>query len=92
MNFGSNLDKTYHLYVDTVIKRDFSFVIFVSAKVIRLINKFIPPDERYYLMDGTFKIVPRKFYQLLIISIEYKNDVSIKKNILLRMWAVIFYR
>lgn len=42
-----------------------------------LIDQNISPEERHYLMDATLDVVPDgNFYQLLIIHIEYKNDVS----------------
>lgn len=74
--FGRNLDETHELYVGTVEKATYSFTVFVSHKTIDLVEKNIPPSHRKYLIDGTFKIVPSQFYQLMIISIQFANDVS----------------
>lgn len=75
-NFRLTLEKSHVLYVGSVITDTYSFVVFASYKIIELIRRFIPSEERKYLIDGTFKIVPHVFYQLMVISIEYKNDVS----------------
>lgn len=75
--FGSTLDKR-HKYFGSVVKTLFAFHVFVSFTVIEMIKKHISKEQaqkRRYLMDGTFRVVPRKFNQLLIIAIEYKNDV-----------------
>lgn len=69
----------HDLYIDSIIEKDYAFHVFASYANIDLTKKHIPPGQRKYLMDGTFKIVPRQFSkngQLLIIAIEYKNDVS----------------
>lgn len=63
------------LYIDTVIEEKYSFTVFASKKVIDLVEEYINPEQRNYLMDGTFRVVPAMFYQLFIISIEYANDV-----------------
>lgn len=78
--FGKTLDKRHKLYFGSVVKTMFAFHVFVSFSVIDMIKKHITADKqqkRRYLIDGTFKVVPRKFNQLLIIAIEYKNDVRI---------------
>lgn len=75
--YGFNLRKTKRFYIDTVVNGKDFFTVFASHQVINLIRKFIATKDRRYLTDGTFKIVPlSKYYQLLIIHIEYKNDVS----------------
>lgn len=73
--FCETLDKSGRIHVVTVITDEYSFCLFASFKTIDFIKENI--DQRYYLMDGTFKIVPSQFYQLLIISIEFKNDVCV---------------
>lgn len=77
VEYGRTLDKRRPLYAGSVVKRNYAFHAFASFGVVDLIKKHIPPNERKFLMDGTFKIVPRRFRQLLIIAIEYNNDVSI---------------
>lgn len=78
--YGKNLNKSHKLYIDSVVEEKYAFHVFASISMIDIVKKYIPPPERIYLLDGTFKIVPRQFTkhgQLLIISIEFKNDVSI---------------
>lgn len=75
--YAFNLRKTKRFYIDTVVHGSDFFTVFASHQIIGLIEKFIAPKDRKYLLDGTFEIVPlTTFYQLLIIHIEYKNDVS----------------
>lgn len=75
--YGYNLDGSAPFYVDTVVKHQFSFSVFKSNSVIEIIKENINPTQRHYLIDGTFSCVPPGFYQILIISVEYQNDVSL---------------
>lgn len=73
--YAFNLRKTKRFYMDTVILEDSSyFTIFASYQAIDMIEKHIP-ENRNYLIDGTFKVATMGFYQLLIIHIEVENDV-----------------
>lgn len=76
--FGFNLRGTNPFYVDTKIAESgSSFTLFASFPIIEMIEKHIPTKDRKYLIDGTFDITPfGDYYQVLIIHIEYKNDVS----------------
>lgn len=75
--FRLTLDKDNNLYVGSVVKKNHSFIVFASHRIIEMTREFITPQSRKYLIDGTFRIAPRSFYQLIVISIEYKNDVSV---------------
>lgn len=76
-NFAYNLSNTDKLYIDTITTNTYCFTLFASMENIKLVDANIPPNMRNYSMDATFKIVPKsEFKQLLIIYIEYKNDVS----------------
>lgn len=78
--YGYTMNKRERFYVGSVIRTVFAFHVFASFSTIKFIKKHIAPEKRNYLLDGTFKIVPspsKLFSQLLLISIEYKNDVSI---------------
>lgn len=76
LKYGLNLRKTKRFYIDTVVNGSEFFTVFASHQIIGLIEKHIAPRDRKYMLDGTFKIVPlTDYYQLLIIHIEYKNDV-----------------
>lgn len=74
--YGSNLEDDGRFYIDTIVEDDYAFTVFASKYVIDFIQEHIPPNKRHYLMDGTFDSLPKEYYQLLIISIEYQNDVS----------------
>lgn len=84
--YGYTMNKRERFYIGSVIKAVFAFHVFASLSTINFIKKNIAPEGRNYLLDGTFKIVPspsKLFSQLLFISIEYKNDVSITRRIYL---------
>lgn len=74
--YGNSLKEDKKFYVDTVISKNHSFTVFACFRVIEMIKQHIDPKQRFYLLDGTFDIATKPFYQLLIVSIEYKNDVS----------------
>lgn len=79
--YGRTLDKRRPFYAGSVIKKNcYAFHVFASFGIIDLIKKHIPPSKRKYLVNGTFKIVPRRFRQLLIIAVEYENNVSTDMN------------
>lgn len=75
--FGLTLDNKNDLYTGTVIFDKDGFMLFKSQKNIDFVKQHIEGGQRNYLLDGTFKIVPNQFSQLLIICFEYKNNVSI---------------
>lgn len=62
-------------YINSELSNACSFHVFGSMKTIEFIKQNIDVGQRNYLIDGTFKVAPRNHYQLLIISIEYKNKV-----------------
>lgn len=77
--YGYTMNRSERFYVGSVIRTLFAFHVFASFSTINFIKKHISADKRNYLLDGTFKIVPtpsKLFSQLLIICIEYNNDVS----------------
>lgn len=74
--YGYNLEGDMQFYAGTVIENDYGFTIFISKFTMDFIENNIAPGSRHYLMDGTFDSLPGNFYQLLIITIEYRNDVS----------------
>lgn len=81
--YALNLRKSKPFYIDSVDGidpvdgKDSSFTIFASHQIIDLVEQHILPKDRKYLMDGTFDVCPIGcHYQLLVIYIEFKNDVS----------------
>lgn len=81
--YGYTSDGDFRFYIDTVLNKDYEFTVFGSQYTIEFIQKNIPPESRRYIMDGTFDKIPKYFYQLLIIAVEYQNDVSISVKPLL---------
>lgn len=94
-NFGQNLRKTEQFYIDTVqIEPNSAFTVFASHQLLNLVKKHVPFDEHFILMDGTFDVAPIGYYQLLVIYILYKNDVSFRKccnNSRLKIKIHLFY-
>lgn len=75
--YGRNLRNTEEFYIDTVqINPNSAFTVFASHQILNLVNKYVPFDEQFILMDGTFDVTPIGYYQLLVIYIKFKNDVS----------------
>lgn len=57
-----------HLQIDA----NFTNCIFSSAKAISLVMENIDEKDRFFLMDGTFRITPRGiFQQVLILHIQF---------------------
>lgn len=75
--YGYNLDITEALYIDDVDNDEYGFCLFASQSTINIVRLHIETKKRKYLIDGTFSCALKLFYQLLIISIEFNNDVSI---------------
>lgn len=75
--FGMNLINKDRLFLHGEVNENFSYQIFASIRTIDFIKRKIAAGQRRYLIDGTFKIVPKPFSQVLIISIEYRNNVSL---------------
>lgn len=74
--YGCTLDGQSQFYIDTVLNTNFAFTIFGSKLVMDLIKENIKPCERKFLVDGTFDCMPKYYHQLLIIAVEYKQNVS----------------
>lgn len=76
--YGENMRKTEDFYIGTVVNEPmYSFTLFGSMEAIKLIEKNIEPENRRYMLDGTFSIKPiGPYYQVLVIYIEVENDVS----------------
>lgn len=69
-----------NLYNYTHEENDFSYTIFSSPKSIQLITDNLDESERFYLIDGTFKITPmcNVFQQVLIIHAQFGIKVRIQ--------------
>lgn len=76
--YGWNLKGSEPFYVggQATESHDHDFCLFASKESMKLLEKHIPPFQRTYLMDATFKIVPHgSFRQLLIIHIQWNLNV-----------------
>lgn len=74
--FLQTADQNGKFYVGSEVKKEHAYHVFASNSVVELITKHMVGQPRRYLIDGTFKVVPRGFAQLLIIAIEYRNKVN----------------
>lgn len=83
-SFGLTKDKANPLpfYTACIFEdQKHAFCIFSSLKIISEIKENIPPPNRKYLIDGTFKIVPKGcFNQLLVICIQYFDRAIFLSN------------
>lgn len=67
------------LYNATQIGDNYSNCIFSSAKSISLVKDHLEVRERFFMMDGTFRITPRGvFQQVLVIYIHFGSKVIYK--------------
>lgn len=74
--YGLNLRGTQPFYIGGEDTETHSFCLFASNESIKLAEENIEPNQRTYLMDATFKIVPKgRFRQLLIIHIQWNSNV-----------------
>lgn len=74
--YGYNLRNSERFYICTMEASKGGYTIFASCEIMQMIDDFIPPEDRKYMLDGTFDVAPLGiFYQLLVIAIDYKKDV-----------------
>lgn len=74
--YGISFERDARFYIGTSVLPNHAFSVFASQFVIDFVKENIDPALRKYLMDATFGSLPRQFYQLLTITIEYQNNVS----------------
>lgn len=73
----SLFEKREPLYNDIIIEKDFTNCIFSSAKSIALVKEFIEPQERFFVMDATFRVTPiGDFEQVLVLYVQFGIKVS----------------
>lgn len=91
--FAFNLRRTHQFYIGTVeYDAKHFFSVFASHQIMDMIEKNIPQNERNYLIDGTLKVTPiGGFYQLMVIHIEYKNDVSVFQFNSIDFWLIYIF-
>lgn len=68
-------DNPCHFFKACIQEDGFSYCIFFSETIASIITEHILPQQRKYMIDGTFKIVPMGVYkQLLIIHVDYFEE------------------
>lgn len=79
-DLGTSLQREHgRIYNHVHEEKDFSYAVFSSPKSIELIIKNLEPNERFFLIDATFKITPmcNVFKQVLIIHAQFGVKVNI---------------
>lgn len=77
MTTGTPQCESTPFFRGVIIEEEFAYCVFASQRIIDEINQ-LPPENRHYYMDGTFKVVPfGRFNQLLIIYFEFFHKVNI---------------
>lgn len=60
------------LFNNIQIEKKFSNCIFSSESSIALVKKYLEPKERFFIMDGTFRITPHGiFNQVLVLYVRF---------------------
>lgn len=63
------------------IEKNFSNCFFSSSSSIELMKKYLEPNERFFIMDGTFRITPHNIFdQVLVIYVRFGLKVNRKKG------------
>ncbi|XP_055301598.1 uncharacterized protein LOC129568081 isoform X2 [Sitodiplosis mosellana] len=79
--YGQTLHKSdtekNQFYRTTHVSDEYAYSVFASQRCIDLIEAHYQVNERRYNMDATFKVVPRLFYQLLIIYFETPSKQTV---------------
>lgn len=66
------------LYNGIKIEKDYCNCFFSSEKSIKLVKENLEPNERFFIMDATFRITPHgEFQQVLIIHVQFGIKVSV---------------
>lgn len=72
--YGNTYESNEKFYINTILSPTYDYTLFASPFVMKFIEENI--NDRRYLMDGTVDSLPKGYYQLLIVSIEYQHNVS----------------
>lgn len=77
-DLGKSRHREHDVFFNNIqIEPNFCNCLFSSSKSISLIREHIREQDRFYLMDGTFRITPRGiFQQVLIIHLQYRQKVG----------------
>lgn len=63
----SLLNERGRFFNDVIITNEFENVIFSSAKSIALILEHVPESQRFFILDGTFRVTPQGVWQQTLI-------------------------
>lgn len=77
----SRYEENEKFYIDTIVEEDFAYSLFVSPTISNAIKGRTNLEQRNYIIDGTFNIVPisKQYKQLLIIHIIHADHVRMLK-------------
>lgn len=68
----------WHVSADIVSCANFSNCIFSSQSSIELMKKYTDADDRFFIMDGTFRVTPHRIFdQVLVIYVRFGIKVII---------------
>lgn len=79
-DLGTSLHKSHGLIFNHVHQeKEFSYCILSSPKSIQIMNEELEENERFYLVDGTFRITPmcKVFKQVLVIHGQFGLKVRL---------------
>lgn len=69
--------KLHKLLNEVVITDKFENCIFSSAKTLSLIKEYTEVEQRFFILDGTFRITPKGIWQqILILQINFGLKVD----------------
>lgn len=80
-DLGTSLHKDHGLIFNHVHQqKEFSYCVLSSPKSIQIMNDELEPNERFFLIDGTFRITPmcKVFKQVLVIHGQFGLKVSLQ--------------
>lgn len=70
-------DEKIPLFNDVVITRSFENCIFSSRTSISLIVEYVKEEDRFFILDGTFRITPKGVWkQVLFLHVNFGMKVS----------------
>ncbi|XP_073848252.1 uncharacterized protein [Musca autumnalis] len=73
---SQDMENPRPFYTACIVEDEFTYCIFTSQKSLNLIVDNVTDNQRKWLIDGTFSIVPSGcFTQMLVIYIEYCDHI-----------------
>lgn len=86
----TNTEKN-QFYRTTHICGEFAYSLFASERIIDLIQTYAV-DKRRFMMDATFKIVPKMYSQLLVIYFETPSKQVNENELFMSQLFILFQK